>query len=164
MRAVNNGGPCARAQSGNGIASGLSGFGDRHDLVERLGPADHAEIRTGALLGGVTALLEIDDLGIERRIAGAQLLVGEGVPHDLDRHGEAGIVSAGVHRRIRAEQVVIATDDERIEQADIKVVKKDGRRERFYRSKVMAGLLKACEKRSVSMKSLDTIADLITGT
>lgn len=26
----------------------------------------------------------------------------------LDRHGEAGIVSAGVHRRIRAEQVVIA--------------------------------------------------------
>ena len=53
------------------------------------------------------------------------------------------------------------TSYERIDQIPHLVVKKDGRRERFDRSKVMAGLLKACEKRSVSMKSLDTIADQI---
>jgi transcriptional repressor NrdR len=39
------------------------------------------------------------------------------------------------------------------------VVKKDGRRERFDRQKVLAGLLKACEKRPVSMIQLETIAD-----
>jgi transcriptional repressor NrdR len=39
------------------------------------------------------------------------------------------------------------------------VVKKDGRRERFDRQKVLAGLLKACEKRPVSMMQLESIAD-----
>ena len=39
------------------------------------------------------------------------------------------------------------------------VVKKDGRRERFDRQKVLAGILKACEKRPVSMSQLETIAD-----
>ena len=39
------------------------------------------------------------------------------------------------------------------------VVKKGGRRERFDRQKVLAGLLKACEKRPVSMIQLETIAD-----
>jgi transcriptional repressor NrdR len=38
-------------------------------------------------------------------------------------------------------------------------VKKDGRRERFDRQKVLAGVLKACEKRPVSMSQLETIAD-----
>jgi len=38
-------------------------------------------------------------------------------------------------------------------------VKKDGRRERFDRQKVLAGLLKACEKRPVSMVQLENIAD-----
>src|SRR5947207_1127809 len=36
---------------------------------------------------------------------------------------------------------------------------KDGRRERFDRQKVLAGVLKACEKRPVSMIQLETIAD-----
>ena len=39
------------------------------------------------------------------------------------------------------------------------VVKKDGRRERFDRQKVLAGILKACEKRPVSMVQLEAIAD-----
>jgi transcriptional repressor NrdR len=39
------------------------------------------------------------------------------------------------------------------------VIKKDGRRERFDRQKVLAGVLKACEKRPVSMIQLETIAD-----
>jgi len=51
------------------------------------------------------------------------------------------------------------TSYERIDQIPHMVVKKDGRRERFDRGKVMAGLLKACEKRPVSTKSLEEVAD-----
>jgi transcriptional repressor NrdR len=40
------------------------------------------------------------------------------------------------------------------------VVKKDGRREKFDRQKVLGGLLKACEKRPVSMAKL---AELVNG-
>jgi transcriptional repressor NrdR len=39
------------------------------------------------------------------------------------------------------------------------VVKKDGRREKFDRQKVLSGLLKACEKRPVSMPRLAEIVD-----
>ncbi len=52
------------------------------------------------------------------------------------------------------------TSYERIDEIPYMVVKKDGRRERFDRQKVLAGLLKACEKRPVSMVQLETIADL----
>jgi transcriptional repressor NrdR len=38
-------------------------------------------------------------------------------------------------------------------------VKKDGRREKFDRQKVLAGLLKACEKRPVPMARLANIVD-----
>jgi len=41
------------------------------------------------------------------------------------------------------------------------VVKKDGRRERFDREKVLAGLLKACEKRPVPVKTLESIVDRV---
>ena len=51
------------------------------------------------------------------------------------------------------------TSYERIDEIPYRVVKKDGRRERFDRQKVLAGLLKACEKRPVSMVQLETIAD-----
>jgi transcriptional repressor NrdR len=53
------------------------------------------------------------------------------------------------------------TSYERIDQIPHLVVKKDGRRERFDREKVMAGLLKACEKRPVSVKSLEAIVDRV---
>ena len=39
------------------------------------------------------------------------------------------------------------------------VVKKDGTRERFERQKLIAGLLKACEKRPVSVAAIEEIAD-----
>ena len=52
------------------------------------------------------------------------------------------------------------TSYERIDEIPYMVVKKDGRRERFDRQKVLAGILKACEKRPVSMVQLETIADL----
>jgi transcriptional repressor NrdR len=41
------------------------------------------------------------------------------------------------------------------------VVKKDGSRERFERQKLLAGLLKACEKRPVSVASLEGVADRV---
>ncbi len=51
------------------------------------------------------------------------------------------------------------TSYERIDEIPYMVIKKDGRRERFDRQKVLAGVLKACEKRPVSMVQLETIAD-----
>jgi transcriptional repressor NrdR len=53
------------------------------------------------------------------------------------------------------------TSYERIDQIPHLVVKKDGRRERFDREKVMAGLLKACEKRPVPVKNLEAIVDRV---
>ena len=53
------------------------------------------------------------------------------------------------------------TSYERIDQIPHMVVKKDGRRERFDREKVMAGLLKACEKRPVPIKTLEMIVDRV---
>jgi transcriptional repressor NrdR len=41
------------------------------------------------------------------------------------------------------------------------VVKKDGGREKFDRGKILNGLLKACEKRPVSLTQLEKIVDLV---
>jgi len=49
------------------------------------------------------------------------------------------------------------TTYERIEETPIRVVKKDGRREGFERRQIMAGMLKACEKRPVGIDELDAI-------
>src|ERR1700686_4820031 len=51
------------------------------------------------------------------------------------------------------------TTYERIDEVPYMVVKKDGRREKFDRQKVLAGLLKACEKRPVSMARLSELVD-----
>ena len=53
------------------------------------------------------------------------------------------------------------TSYERIDQIPHLVVKKDGRRERFDREKVMAGLLRACEKRPVPVKALEGVVDKV---
>ena len=55
------------------------------------------------------------------------------------------------------------TSYERIDEIPYMVVKKDGSRERFDRQKLVAGLLKACEKRPVSMAAIDAIADRVEG-
>ncbi|MBN1364282.1 MAG: transcriptional repressor NrdR [Syntrophaceae bacterium] len=39
------------------------------------------------------------------------------------------------------------------------VVKKDGRREQFDRQKILNGLKKACEKRPISMESIDKLVE-----
>lgn len=51
------------------------------------------------------------------------------------------------------------TTYERIESADLIVVKKDGGRERFDRNKLKTGILKACEKRPVTDDSIEKIVD-----
>jgi transcriptional repressor NrdR len=48
-----------------------------------------------------------------------------------------------------------------VEQAAPMVVKKDNRREPYERSKVIAGVVKACEKRPVSMEAIEQLADRI---
>ena len=53
------------------------------------------------------------------------------------------------------------TSYERIDQIPHLVVKKDGRRERFERQKILQGLLKACEKRPVPTAKLEGIVDEI---
>jgi transcriptional repressor NrdR len=51
------------------------------------------------------------------------------------------------------------TTYERIDEIPYMVIKKDGRREKFDRQKVLAGLLKACEKRPVPMAKLEEIVN-----
>ena len=51
------------------------------------------------------------------------------------------------------------TTYERIDEIPYMVVKKDGRREKFDRQKVMQGLVKASEKRPISMGKLAEIID-----
>ena len=51
------------------------------------------------------------------------------------------------------------TTYERIDEIPYMVVKKDGRRERFDRQKVLNGLLRACEKRPVSLGQLEKVVD-----
>src|ERR1700682_973854 len=51
------------------------------------------------------------------------------------------------------------TTYERIDEIPYMVVKKDGRREKFDRQKVLSGLLHACEKRPVAGIKLEEIVD-----
>ena len=51
------------------------------------------------------------------------------------------------------------TTYERIDEIPYMVVKKDGRRERFDRQKILSGLLRACEKRPVPSVHLEAIVD-----
>ncbi|KXK07334.1 MAG: Transcriptional repressor NrdR [Microgenomates bacterium OLB22] len=53
------------------------------------------------------------------------------------------------------------TTYERVEQVPLVVIKKDARRERFSREKLMSGILKAIEKTSVSLEQADAIADVV---
>ncbi|HXU21132.1 MAG TPA: transcriptional regulator NrdR [Verrucomicrobiae bacterium] len=55
------------------------------------------------------------------------------------------------------------TTYERIDEIPYMVIKKDGRREKFERQKILQGLLKACEKRPVPVGKLETIVDQAEG-
>ncbi|MGE5552426.1 MAG: transcriptional regulator NrdR [Betaproteobacteria bacterium] len=51
------------------------------------------------------------------------------------------------------------TTYERLDELPLMVVKKDGRREAFDRNKVLHGLIRACEKRTVPMERLEALVD-----
>ena len=51
------------------------------------------------------------------------------------------------------------TTYERVEEADIVVVKKDGSRERYQRQKLLNGILEACEKRQIPLEKIEKLVD-----
>ncbi len=51
------------------------------------------------------------------------------------------------------------TTYERIEEIPLMIIKKDGRREEFNRDKIRSGITKACEKRNISMNSIEDFLD-----
>lgn len=53
------------------------------------------------------------------------------------------------------------TSYERVEEKPLLVIKRDGRREQFSRDKLSTGILKACEKRPVSVELVEGLVDEI---
>jgi transcriptional repressor NrdR len=53
------------------------------------------------------------------------------------------------------------TTYERIEEIPLMIIKKDGRREEFNRDKIRTGITKACEKRNISMNSIEDFLDAL---
>lgn len=53
------------------------------------------------------------------------------------------------------------TTYEKVEETPLRVVKKDGERDTFVRSKILNGMLKACEKRSISLERLEEAVNAI---
>jgi transcriptional repressor NrdR len=53
------------------------------------------------------------------------------------------------------------TTYEYIEEVPLMVIKKDGRRESFDRNKIISGILKACEKRPVSVEKVEALVDKV---
>ncbi|MDF1738208.1 MAG: transcriptional regulator NrdR [Verrucomicrobiales bacterium] len=53
------------------------------------------------------------------------------------------------------------TTYEQVERRDMLVIKRDGTREPFKREKLLSGLIKACEKRPVSLDTLEEAVDRI---
>lgn len=51
------------------------------------------------------------------------------------------------------------TTFERVENIDLLIVKRDGKREIFDRGKVRSGIIKACEKRPISAEAIEKVVD-----
>src|SRR5699024_175696 len=51
------------------------------------------------------------------------------------------------------------TTFERLEQAPLLVVKKNGNREEYNREKLLRGVVRACEKRPIAMEQLEQLVD-----
>jgi transcriptional repressor NrdR len=56
------------------------------------------------------------------------------------------------------------TTYEYVEETPLMVIKKDGRREPFDRKKIISGLLKACEKRPISVDKIESLVTSIEHT
>ena len=82
--------------------------------------------------------------------------------HHEDKVVDSRASSDGVAIRRRRECLSCGkrfTTYEHVEEQPLMIVKKDGRREPFDRHKLLAGLVKACEKRPVSMDDLEQLVD-----
>ncbi len=53
------------------------------------------------------------------------------------------------------------TTYEKIEETQIVVIKRDGTRQGYNRDKIINGLIRACDKRSVSLEEIEGIADKV---
>lgn len=53
------------------------------------------------------------------------------------------------------------TTYEKIEETQIVVIKRDGTRQGYNRDKIINGLIRACDKRSVSLEQIEEIADKV---
>ncbi len=53
------------------------------------------------------------------------------------------------------------TTHEYVEETSLLVIKKDGRREKYDRNKIISGIIKACEKRSISLEKMEAVASLV---
>lgn len=51
------------------------------------------------------------------------------------------------------------TTYEKVEDVPVMIIKKDGRRESFVRHKILAGIKKACEKRTISIDRMEAVVD-----
>jgi len=85
-----------------------------------------------------------------------------GCGHEDDRVIDSRSVRDGQAVRRRRECLECRhrfTTYEFVEQAAVLVIKKDGRREPYARDRVLAGLIKACEKRPISRQQLEELVD-----
>lgn len=72
------------------------------------------------------------------------------------------IDSTSIRRRRECEKCKKRfTTYEKIEMVPVMVIKKDGRREAFDRDKIKFGLIRSCEKRPVSISTIDQLVDSI---
>lgn len=84
--------------------------------------------------------------------------------HDDTRVIDSRLGKEGNNIRRRRECIACGkrfTTYERIEEALPLIVKKDGRRESFDRTKIIGGLKKACEKRPISISTIEKMVDRI---
>ena len=82
--------------------------------------------------------------------------------HQEDKVVDSRASSDGVAIRRRRECLGCSkrfTTYEHVEEQPLMIIKKDGRREAFDRHKLLGGLVKACEKRPVSMDDLERLVD-----
>src|SRR3989442_126012 len=81
-----------------------------------------------------------------------------------DKVVDSRLSKDGFSIRRRRECVVCEhrfTTYEEIERADIRVIKRDGRGEPFDRHKLLSGIMKACEKRPISVEKLESTVEEI---
>ena len=78
----------------------------------------------------------------------------------VDKRGTDGDVATRRRRECLACNKRFTTY-ERLETSSITVIKKDGAREQFDRNKITSGILKSCDKLSVTREDIDKLADEI---